>query len=56
MLATLKFLARDESAVALVEYGILIAFIALFLVVGLTFLGSRVSDIYDRAGDHLQLP
>ncbi len=51
MFATLKFLGPDESAAAAVEYGILIALIALVALAGLSFLGNRVSGIYDRAGD-----
>ncbi len=54
MLATLKFLGRDESAAAAVEYGILIALIALIAMIGIHRLGVHVSAIYDSAGDHLE--
>jgi Flp pilus assembly pilin Flp len=43
MLATLTFLGRDESAAAAIEYGILIALIAL---VGFARLGDHVSAIF----------
>lgn len=56
MLATLKFLGRDESAAAAVEYGILIALIALVALIGITHLGKHVSEVFDRAGDRLETP
>ncbi len=54
MLATLTFLGRDESAAAAVEYGILIALIALVALIGITRLGDHLSAVYDRAGDVLE--
>ena len=54
MLATLIFLGRDESAAAAIEYGILIALIALVALIGITRMGHHVSEIYDRAGDRLE--
>jgi Flp pilus assembly pilin Flp len=54
MLATLTFLGRDESAAAAIEYGILIALIALVAMVGFARLGDHVSAIFDRAGDRFE--
>jgi len=54
MLATLEFLGQDESAAAVVEYGILIALVALVALAGIADMGQHVSAIYDRAGDALR--
>jgi Flp pilus assembly pilin Flp len=51
MLAILKFLSRDQSAAAAVEYGLLLALIALGAFFALRHLGEHVSMVYDRAGD-----
>jgi len=44
-----NWLASDEGATA-TEYGVLVAFIALALVVGATVLGQELSDFFDRIG------
>lgn len=38
-----KFLKSDD-AIAITEYGLLIAMVALFLVLGVTIFGSRISS------------
>jgi pilus assembly protein Flp/PilA len=54
MLATLKFLSQDESAATAVEYGLLLALIAIAALAGLTSLGTHLKAAYDRAGDVLE--
>ena len=54
MLEILKFLSHDESAASAVEYGLLLALIALAALVALTRLGTHVNAAYDRAGDVLR--
>ena len=54
MLAILKFLTRDQSAAAAVEYGILPAFIVIAAFLALHHLGTHVNDVYDKAGDVLE--
>ena len=53
MLATLKFLGQDDSAAAAVEYGLLVALIALVALAGLSQMGTSLSGIYDHAEDVL---
>jgi Flp pilus assembly pilin Flp len=56
MFAILKFLGQDESAVAAVEYGFLLALIALAALLGITGLGSHLHSVYERAGDSFGMP
>ncbi|MBV9333927.1 MAG: Flp family type IVb pilin [Candidatus Eremiobacteraeota bacterium] len=47
MLATLNFLTRDETAAAAVEYGLLLAAIALVAIFSLFHIGRQVDSIFD---------
>jgi Flp pilus assembly pilin Flp len=47
MLATLKFLTRDETAASAVEYGVLLAAIALAAIFSLRHVGTRIDSIFD---------
>ena len=51
MLATLKFLTRDESAAPAVEYGVLLGFIALTAILSLQHLGRSLHVILQDAAD-----
>jgi Flp pilus assembly pilin Flp len=39
---------NDEEGAAMVEYGLLVAFIALVALVGATALGVRIDALFDR--------
>jgi Flp pilus assembly pilin Flp len=39
---------RDETAAALAEYGILVAFIAIVAIVAVTFFGSKISAKFSQ--------
>jgi pilus assembly protein Flp/PilA len=50
MLSTFKYLAsrlrRDETGATAVEYGIMVALIAVVIIVAVTLLGTTVSDMF----------
>jgi pilus assembly protein Flp/PilA len=54
------FMARlrreDEEGQTLVEYGLLLALIAIIVIVALIFLGPIVSQIFQNVGKNLQGP
>jgi pilus assembly protein Flp/PilA len=45
---------RDEEGQTLVEYGLLLALIAIIVIVALLFLGPIVSQIFQNIGENLQ--
>ena len=47
---------EDEDGQTLVEYGLLLALIAIIVIVALLFLGPIVSGIFQQVGDTLQNP
>ena len=48
-----KFRSDDEEGQTLVEYGLLLALIAIIVIVALLFLGPIVSQIFQNVGDNL---
>jgi Flp pilus assembly pilin Flp len=51
------FRARDEeSGQTLVEYGLIIAIIALGAVVALAFLSGKINDLFSKTGNKLNAP
>jgi pilus assembly protein Flp/PilA len=48
------FDSDDEKGQTLVEYGLLLAFLAIIVVVALVFLGPIVSGVFQEMGDSLQ--
>ena len=48
-----KFRREDEDGQTLVEYGLLLALIAIIVIVALLFLGPIVSQIFQNVGDTL---
>jgi pilus assembly protein Flp/PilA len=46
MLTTLKNLVQDEDGATMVEYGLLIALIALVAIVGVKTLGTNISSLF----------
>lgn len=53
MLATLKSMARDDEGAALVEYGLLIGFIALVAVHAVKAVGTDLSSILTNVANHI---
>jgi pilus assembly protein Flp/PilA len=49
-----RFQREDEDGQTLVEYGLLLALIAIVVIVALLFLGPIVSGIFQEVGDTLQ--
>ena len=48
-----RFQSEDEEGQTLVEYGLLLALIAIIVIVALLFLGPLVSDIFSNVGNQL---
>jgi pilus assembly protein Flp/PilA len=48
-----QFRREDEEGQTLVEYGLLLALIAIIVIVALIFLGPIVSQIFQNVGDNL---
>jgi pilus assembly protein Flp/PilA len=46
-------LARDDGAATLVEYGLLLALIALAAITAMSTLGGQVSSLFTNAGNDL---
>jgi pilus assembly protein Flp/PilA len=46
MVTTLKSMIRDEDGATMVEYGLLVALIAMVALVGVTTLGSNLKSLY----------
>ena len=49
-----RFQREDEEGQTLVEYGLLLALIAIIVIVALIFLGPIVSRIFQNVGTSLQ--
>jgi pilus assembly protein Flp/PilA len=49
-----RFRRDDEEGQTLVEYGLLLALIAIIVIVALLFLGPIVSQIFRNVGKNLQ--
>jgi len=49
-----RFRREDEEGQTLVEYGLLLALIAIIVIVALIFLGPIVSQIFQNVGKNLQ--
>ncbi len=49
-----QFQSEDEEGQTLVEYGLLLALIAIIVIVALLFLGPIVSEIFQNVGSNLQ--
>jgi pilus assembly protein Flp/PilA len=46
---------RNDEGQALVEYALIISLVALIAVAGLTFAGTRVSDMFSAIGSKLNV-
>jgi pilus assembly protein Flp/PilA len=49
-----RFSREDEEGQTLVEYGLLLALIAIIVIVALLFLGPIVSEIFSNVAENLQ--
>lgn len=46
---------RDEEGQAMVEYGLIIALIAIVVIAALVILGPNIANLFNEAGDNLTL-
>lgn len=53
MLTFLKNLFEDESGQGMVEYGLILALVAVVVIVALTFMGDQIKDIFQSIGEKL---
>lgn len=53
MLTFLKNLFQDESGQGMVEYGLILALVAVVVIVALTFMGDQIKDIFRSIGEKL---
>ncbi len=51
MLNLIYSLVRDEEAASMVEYGLLVALIAMVALVGVTTLGVSVNSLFNTVGN-----
>ena len=56
MLATLKFLSRDDTAAVYVEYALLISLIAIAALAAVLQVGHQLRSVYHRVGEPLGHP
>ena len=49
MITTLNTMLRDEEGATMVEYGLLVALIALVAIVGVTTLGKNLNTLFSSA-------
>ncbi|MFY9115136.1 MAG: Flp family type IVb pilin [Dethiobacteria bacterium] len=54
MLTFFKNLLKDESGQGMVEYGLILALVAVVVIVALTFLGDQIKAIFQDIGDKLK--
>lgn len=50
MLSVAKRFVQEEDAPTMVEYGLLVALIALVVIAGARILGANISTLFTRAG------
>jgi pilus assembly protein Flp/PilA len=50
-----RFRSEDEEGQTLVEYGLLLALIAIIVIVALIFLGPIISRLFQNVGTSLQV-
>lgn len=50
MLKVFKRLFKNEEGQSLVEYGLIIALVAVFVVVGISFFGDQIADFFMDLG------
>lgn len=53
MINAIKNLVKDDSGATLVEYGLLLALIALAAITAMSTLGGKVSNLFSNAGNDL---
>lgn len=54
MITHLKTLIRDEEGASAVEYGLLVALIAVVIIASVTALGENVSAVFEKAAKSIK--
>jgi pilus assembly protein Flp/PilA len=49
----IKNFFKDESGASAVEYGLLVALIAVVIIAAVTTMGTKLSDTFDKAAEKL---
>jgi pilus assembly protein Flp/PilA len=49
-------LRREETGATAVEYGIMVALIAVVVIVAVTTIGTNLDAVFDRIGEKIKLP
>jgi pilus assembly protein Flp/PilA len=53
MISAVKSLLKDESGATLVEYGLLIALVAVAAIASMTFLSGKIQTLFSNTGNDL---
>jgi len=53
MIRFLRSFTKDESGATAIEYGLIAALVAVAIIVALTFLGTELNAIFNKAGSEL---
>lgn len=48
-----KFAAKDERGATAVEYGLMVALIAIVIIAAVTLLGNDLSDLFKKVADSI---
>jgi pilus assembly protein Flp/PilA len=51
-----KFTDRDETGATAVEYGLMVALIAIAIIAAVTLLGTNLSDLFDNVAGQVAAP
>ena len=52
--AYIRLTIRDEEGQGMVEYGLIIALVAIVVIAALLILGPKIANIFNNAGNSLQ--
>ncbi len=52
--AYVELTVRDEEGQGMVEYGLIIALVAIVVIAALMILGPKIGNIFNLAGDQIQ--
>ena len=56
MCSALVRFARDDAGATAIEYGLIVAGIAVVIIVGISALGTKVNSLFQGIGDKITVP